>query len=304
VTVAISVVIPHYNQPDLLDRCLASLARQDISRDRFEVMVVDNGSTRLPQDVVARFPGVRLLSETEKGPGPARNRGVAEANGDLFAFIDADMTVAPDWLSAILRAFEDPAKVILGGDVRIDVARPEHPTALECYEAEFGYRMEHYIRFQNFTGTGNLAVRRRVLDDVGPFAGIGVAEDRDWGHRATAKGYPITWAPGIVAFHPARTSFAELARKWDRSTAHDFGLRVSGVGSRLRWGLRGLALAASPVAGLPRILRSDRIPGGLAGRLRAFAVLVRIRLYRARLTLGLLFATKPGDMAGRWRDQG
>ena len=135
--------------------------------------------------------------------------------------------------------------------------------------------MEHYIRDKGFTGTGNMAMHRRVFDQVGPFAGIGVAEDRDWGQRATALGLQITWSPFARVYHPARGSFAEIARKWRRMTAHE---GVSG-------GLYALALLLSPLAHLPRLLRSSRIPGGVMGRSKAFAGLIVIRWYRAWLAL-------------------
>ena len=75
----VSVVIPHLNQPGPLAACLAALGRQTLAADRFEILVVDNGSTPLPVDVVAGRPGVRLAVESQPGPGPARNRGVALA---------------------------------------------------------------------------------------------------------------------------------------------------------------------------------------------------------------------------------
>ncbi|MBS0563972.1 MAG: glycosyltransferase [Proteobacteria bacterium] len=296
----ISVIIPHFNQPDLLARCLGALVPQ-ARETGAEVIVIDNGSREVPRPVVDRFPGVRLDAEATPGPGPARNRGVTLARGEILAFIDADCVPAPGWLAEMARLFDDPGVMVLGGDVRIlhhDLARP---TAIECYESEFGYRMEHYIRDQNFTGTGNLAMRRPVFDLVGGFAGIGLAEDRDWGQRAFAKGIRITWAPGMLALHPARTDFAELTRKWDRHTAHDFELALTRRLGRLKWLARTLAVAASPLGHAPRVFRSDRIEGGLRGRLLALAVLTRIRLYRARLMVPLIFARDASRLSARWR---
>ena len=73
----VSVITPHLNQPELLRTLLASLHAQDFDMGRAEVIVVDNGSRVPPRDVVADFPGVRLVEERTPGPGPARNRGVA-----------------------------------------------------------------------------------------------------------------------------------------------------------------------------------------------------------------------------------
>src|ERR1700753_3611672 len=97
-----SVVIPHYQQPDLLARCLESLIAQQ-SAPTFEVIVVDNASNEMPTAVCARFPQVRLLLETIKGPGPARNMGAREARASVIVFLDADSVVDPDWLAAVHR---------------------------------------------------------------------------------------------------------------------------------------------------------------------------------------------------------
>src|SRR4051794_8901034 len=97
----ISVIIPHLNQPDALEACLRSLDAQTLARDAFEIIVVDNGSATPPMDVVAGHPGVRLQHESRPGPGPARNAGVAAANGEILAFIDADCRAHQDWLSSV-----------------------------------------------------------------------------------------------------------------------------------------------------------------------------------------------------------
>lgn len=298
----ISVIIPHFNQPEELRRCLGSLAGQVAEVPAVEIIVVDNGSREMPHAVVADFPGVQLTQELAKGPGPARNHGVTLAQGATLAFIDADCVAGAGWLAAIVRRFAaDPATLILGGDVQILQVDPDRPTAIEAFESEFGYRMEHYIKGQNFTGTGNLAMRRAVFDRVGGFAGIGVAEDRDWGQRAHAQGLSITWAPEMVAYHPARQTFDELARKWDRHTAHDFETAMARPLGRLKWIARTVAVAGSPIAQAPRVLRSPRIRGGLRGRILALAVLARIRLYRARLMVPLIFARDASRLSARWR---
>jgi GT2 family glycosyltransferase len=301
----ISVIIPHFNQPDHLARCLTSLTGQEAPGHEIEIIVVDNGSRAMPEAVVASFPGVRLAQETTPGPGPARNHGVTLAKGGILAFIDADCVAGGGWFETIAHRFDhDSQAMIIGGDVQILHANPARPTAIEAYEAEFGYRMEHYIARENFSGSGNLAMRREVFSDVGGFAGIGIAEDRDWGKRAFAKGYCTLWEPRMLAYHPARGSFDELARKWDRHTAHDFETMIARPFGRLRWVMRTLAMAASPVAQLPRVMTSDRIKGGMRGKLLALAVLVRIRFYRARLMVPLIFARDAARLSANWRKKG
>ena len=293
----ISVVIPHLNQPEALALCLASLAAGRRRPD--EIFVVDNGSTLLPEVVCAAHPLVVLLQEPVPGPGPARNRGIAAARGEILAFIDADCLADPGWLAEAEVALADPAATILGGDVRIALADPGRLTMLEAYESIYAYRMDRYIAREGFTGTGNLVVRRAVLAAVGPFAGLAVAEDRDWGRRATAMGYKIRYVPGMRAYHPARQRLTELFRKWDRQCAHDYADARTRAGGRLRFALKTLAMPLSPLAEVPRILGSDRL-SGLRARLLAFAALLRIRLYRAGVMARLLVAGGEERLAGAW----
>ena len=199
----ISVVIPHHNDPGL-GACLDALAGQRADGVPFEILVVDNGSEALPSEVCAAHPGVRLLSEATPGPGPARSHGAANARAPLIAFIDADCRADPGWIAAIAAAFADPATEIVGGDVRIAPVAPERMTVIEAYESVFGYRQKLYIERDHYAATCNMAVRRAIFAAVGPFAGIGTAEDMDWGRRATAMGYRHGYLPGMRVRTPAQ----------------------------------------------------------------------------------------------------
>ena len=292
----ISVVIPHLNQPDFLARCLASLAAGIRAPD--EVIVVDNSSRELPEAICAAH-GVRLLTEAEPGPGPARNRGVAASSGDILAFIDADCLADLDWLVAAEAAMADPTATILGGDVRIALADPARMTMLEAYESIYAYRMDRYIAREGFTGTGNLVVRREVLMDVGPFAGIGVAEDTDWGRRATAKNYHIRFLAGMKVYHPARKDLSELFQKWDRQCAHGYREACQQAGGLFRYALKALAMPFSPLAELSEIIRSNRI-AGVRARSLALMALVRIRLHRAKRMAYLLAGGDSEKLLRTW----
>lgn len=295
--VQISVIIPHLNQPDYLKRCLTSLAAGQ--RQPHEIIVVDNGSTELPQAVCAPYPNLRLLSEPIPGPGPARNAGIAASSGDILAFIDADCLADPVWLAAAAREMADPAAQILGGDVRIALKDPKHLSALEAYESIFAYRMDRYIAREGFTGTGNLVIRSEVYEAVGPFAGIDVAEDRDWGRRASAKGFPIRYVADMKAYHPARTSFSEIFRKWDRQTAHDYATGAQGGVGKLKWLLKTLAMPFSVLAHAPQVFASPRITG-MGNRFRAVWALVIVRMYRAQVMARLLVGADGARLSRAW----
>lgn len=298
----VSVIIPHFNQPDYLRKCLASLPAPDgAGVPTYEVLVVDNGSKVLPEAVVAEFRQVRLLQETEPGPGPARNKGVAEAKGKYLAFTDADCVIDPSWLPGLVAFFEShPDAHAVGGDVFILRGDPDHATSLEAYEGVYAFRTRMYIEKMGFTATNNLAVRASAMAHVGPFGGKAIAEDRDWGLRARDLGMPVHFADDMIIHHPARATFADLCKKWDRHTSHDYtDIHAKSLGP-LRWLGRAGALAVSPLAEIPRILRADRI-SGTRERLLAFWVLLKIRLYRAGIMLRMAVSKKTVErMANAW----
>jgi len=296
----ISVIVPHLNQPEALKRCLASLVCQAGLARPAEVIVVDNGSKVLPTDICAAFANIKLMFQPIPGPGPARNLGASHAAGDILAFIDADCLADATWLSRIERRFSQAPEVpVLGGDVRIEYANPHRPTLLEAYENVFAFRMQEYIAKEGYTGTGNLAVRSTVWAAVGPFGGIDIAEDRDWGRRALLLGYRTHYCPEMVVYHPARKSLSELAQKWQRQTAHDFEDMRSKPGWWPRWLMRSAAVALSPAAELVRIGFSNRLEGWRA-RWLAFVGVIVIRSYRSALMLALAFGADPSQLSGRW----
>jgi GT2 family glycosyltransferase len=287
---AVTVVIPHLNQPGALETCLDSLDAQSIDRSAIEVIVVDNGSDSLP-DLSSRS-NVQLLEEPKPGPGLARNRGVEAARGDLLCFIDADCRADSRWLecaAAVLAAA--PPSTVIGGDVRIWRNNPARYGAIEAYESVFAYRFKMYIEKQGYSGTGNLAVRRADFAKVGPFRGLEVAEDVDWGRRARASGMTIRYEPGMVVYHPARATLRELFVKWDRHLHHELAAERVKRWWRIRWLCRAGMVLASPLVDAGKVLTSDRLTGWSA-RVKAIGVLVAVRSYRAWRMLGMMISTK------------
>jgi glycosyltransferase involved in cell wall biosynthesis len=292
----ISVVIPHLNTPDSLARCLASVCAQDVPAGSFEVIVVDNGSTTVLDEVWAAFPQVSHLVEPRPGPGLARNMGVAAAKSDCLAFIDADCVARPGWLAAAHSAAR--AGRISGGDVAIEPADPSRLTGIEAFEAVFGFRQQRYIRTDKFSVTANLAMPRSAFDRVGPFGGIEIAEDVDWGQRAHALGLTMDYRPDMQVLHPPRPDMPALRRKVDRVASHYFHEHVSLGRPVWRWQARAIAMGFSPLVDGVKLLLSPRI-SGLGNRLRGLGTLVAIRWYRARQMWAIAAAT-PSNGAMTW----
>jgi glycosyltransferase involved in cell wall biosynthesis len=296
-TISVSIIIPHLNQPEFLERCLASLAPQVDMTSDVEIIVVDNGSKQLPKDICDKYPYVVLKQEKKAGPGPARNFGILVSAGNILAFIDADCVAHRDWLAKLRKEFnENKSTQVIGGDVRINYLVENRATMLEAYESVFAYRQKEYIEVKKFSGTGNLGMRRKAYDAVGEFAGIEKAEDRDWGRRCHDSGIVIKYVSEMIVYHPARQTFNELARKWDRHIDHDFNEIDPSFMGKLRWFALSIAVALSSVVDIRKVVLSTRIKT-VRERFLASAMLTRIRIYRAVHMLSLIFATRKHDSA-------
>jgi len=280
----VSVVIPHLNDNAELERCLARLDAQSPNAPPFEVIVADNGSREMPRAQCPRAVTTTVVVETRPGPGPARNRAAAIARGDIIAFIDADCRADPEWLANLAAAFErDRDLDVIAGRILVDSATPGRPTGVEAYESVFSYRVKLFVERDHYAATGNMAVRRRVFEAVGPFDGVSRAEDRAWGQRAAALGHTIGYEPSACVSTSGCTDFAELAKRMDRLVAHNHAERRSNA----RWVLQSVAMAGSPLRDLFVLALSPEL-SGLRSRLLASGVLIRIRTYRAARMLQLM----------------
>jgi len=283
----LSVIVPHLNEPNDLRLCLLALDAQRADGINFEIIVVDNGSREMPYAACSGIPQLRLVCETVPGPGPARNLGASLAQAETLAFIDCDCIAQPGWARAIVDLMvKRPDVDIAGGDIAILMKDPDRPSAVESYESIYSYRARAYVERYGFAATGNMAVRKHVFHSVGPFGGIGTMEDTEWGQRATAKDCRIVFLPEAKVLTPSCKSFAELARRWDRHVAHEFRKVAGRPIAVARWFLGCAAVVASPLLESFKILTTDRI-SGVRNRGLALACLTRIRLHRGWRMFGV-----------------
>lgn len=106
----LSTVVPAYNAEQWLERCILSIEGQDVARDLYEVIIVNDGSTdgtlMVAQKLAAEFSNIRIVSQPNKGLSEARNAGIDLAKGDYLMFVDSDDMLARDCLGKILSACE------------------------------------------------------------------------------------------------------------------------------------------------------------------------------------------------------
>jgi glycosyltransferase involved in cell wall biosynthesis len=128
--VAISIVIPLYNKAAYVRRSLDSIAQQTFGD--FEVLVVNDGSTDGGERIVAEYPDprFRLINQSNAGPGAARNRGVAEAQADWIAFLDADDEWLPEFLAdslAFAASYGDQVSAVTSGYLEFPAGTSTEP---------------------------------------------------------------------------------------------------------------------------------------------------------------------------------
>lgn len=275
--VDISVIIPHFNDVRSLELCLAALGRQTQPRATFEIIVADNDSPirrEQLENVLARR--ARLVTVKGRGAALARNGGVAVAQGKILAFIDCDCIASPEWLAEGIAALRKHDLVGGAMEVLVDRARPI--TGAEAFESVFAFDNRRYVEEESFTVTANLLTCRPVFERVGGFRN-GVSEDKDWCHRARDKGFRIGYACRARVGHPARQSWQDLRKKWERLNIETYELFRMRRWGRAKWMLRSWALIPSILFHVPAVLKSEDLRSW-AERRSAISTLARIRCWR------------------------
>lgn len=197
----ISVIVPAYNAADTLDNCLRALEAQTRPRERYEVLVVDDGSTdRTPQ--VARKHDVRLIRQPHAGPAAARNRGAADARGEILLFTDADCAPAPTWIAQLVAPFDDPEVAGVKGTYRT------HQPGLVArfVQLEYAHKYARMARQEtiDFVDTYSAAYRRDVFLARGGFDTaypVPSVEDQELSFRLARKGHRMVFVPEAIVYH-------------------------------------------------------------------------------------------------------
>jgi GT2 family glycosyltransferase len=209
-----SIIIPVFNQRQELMACLRALERQTCEPGRFEVIVVDNGSSPPIGSVSETFPFARCICEPKPGSYAARNRGIASSRAALIGFTDADCLPAEDWVECGIRAagrLPDPG--LVAGKIELTFRDPERLTTAELVESVFGFPQAAYVR-SGFGATANLFATRSVFDAVGLFdERLMSGGDMEWGQRLRGRGFSQVYADDVRVSHKARRTLRQLLRK-------------------------------------------------------------------------------------------
>lgn len=264
--IALSVVIVTKNEANRIERCLESVidaCRQTVPR--FEVVVVDSRSTDGTVEKASAYPVtvVRLTTE-DVTPGAGRRVGTELTNATRILFVDGDMEIEADWLSAAITYMNDnPVAAVDGHLNETDSNNPDTVSSVR----------------------GVALYDRRALESVGGFDPyLAALEDVHLGFELGVAGYEMVRLPEVAATHPGRSHPFEPFRRWDRGYSKGTGhaLRRSWpsltlMGKHLYRIRFRLTILAWFISGLVAFQHRRARVGWIGAAVLAFGVVVRDR---------------------------
>jgi glycosyltransferase involved in cell wall biosynthesis len=275
----ITVVLCTFNRCGVLAKALESVAVQTLPESvEWEVLIVDNNSTDQTHNVVLsvcqRFPGrFRYFYEPTPGKSHALNAGIRNADSDILAFMDDDVTVESTWLQNLTAAlrkgecsgvggrtllagnFSPPrwlalqGPYALGGVLAAMFDLGDEPCELEPNSAPYG---------------ANMAFQRKMFEkyglfrtDLGPKPGCAIKkEDTEFGQRLMSAGERIRYEPSAVVYHPAPTVRAQ--KKYFLDWWFDYGrAEIREIGRKPDiWGVRRYYISIPKMVGIELVSRT------------------------------------------------
>ncbi len=210
----ISVIIPCHNAAETLGGTLEALKHQTVSWKRLDVIVSDDGSDDGSTEIAEKY-GVRVIRGTSrKGPAAARNRGWAEAKGEIVLFTDADCIPQSDWVEYMIEPFCDPE--VMGVKGSYLTKQRELTARFVQYEYEDKYKRMAAFKEIDFIDTYSAGFRRFLLEETGgfdeSFPGASV-EDQEFSFRVWEKGYKMVFQPHARVYHRHASTLKDYLKK-------------------------------------------------------------------------------------------
>ncbi|MBN1865935.1 glycosyltransferase [Candidatus Sumerlaeota bacterium] len=219
-----SIVIPARDEAAHISHCLTSVQANSHADVPFEVIVVDDSSTDRTAEI-AREHGATVLSNTHRAGGSisrSRNMGAAVSQGDVIVFLDADMTVPPDWLARAKEYFDQGFKGLLHFPMTV----PGHAHWVGRVWESRHQKTPPAVESTVNISSANMLISRAVFDEVGGFdERLRAAEDKDLALRVSRAGYPTLRLPGPELYHHGyERSLIEFLRKESWRQGHTLQL--------------------------------------------------------------------------------
>jgi len=208
----VSVVIPCHNAADNISRLLDGLSKQTLDPSRYEILLVDDGSTDDSAAIASSFSRVQILHHScTSGPGASRNFGADEACGRIILFLDSDLQVSPDLLEKHLNAHSLIPNLAAAGGSVLPLGEPgifswqlaDHLSSWFNAHSKVKYsRPPEYLPSLNFSIDRTSVLANRNLRWASGLMHTG--EDVLYCHALKVAGLRLAFIPDATVFHQDR----------------------------------------------------------------------------------------------------
>jgi len=199
----ISIVIPTFNRSTKLSRCLNSLFNQTYPKDRYEIIIINDGSTDDTENILKEFKkkatcSFSWFSQKNQGIASATNAGVLKSKGEIICFTGDDCIAEKDWIENLVKGFVDDKVGAVGGNV----VGYQAITPIQQYAEDAQIVNQERFMIKNKLITGSAAYRRQILTDIQGFDNhLNACVDVDVSIKTQLLGYTLNYMPEAIVYH-------------------------------------------------------------------------------------------------------
>lgn len=249
----LTAIICTYNRAKYIGPLLESIAANDLAKEEYEILLVDNNCTDNTREICETFAEAhkdvqfRYTNEPEQGLSAARNRGIKEAKGDVLVYVDDDALVDTWYLRTIAEYMSAHPEICAIGGKIIPLYETEEPKWMSPYTKtlltawmDFGDEVRPFPRGK-FPGGGNSAYRAEVFEKVGLFNtelgrkgdSLMGAEEKDIYDKMNALGMQYMYVPAMTLHHiiPQRKLEKDYFDKWTYQIGVSERKRTKAIGN-------------------------------------------------------------------------
>jgi len=198
-----SFIVPIYNRREELREFLYSFEQLDIGNCQVELLVVDDGSDQVLEDLVEQYKGI-YLRKNNNGPAMARNYGLERASGDYYVFLDSDTLLPPNYLREVEKCILEKKFDAFGGPDRAQ-------KNFTIFQRAVNFSMTSWITTGGLRGNDkfdprsfNMGISRKVFETLGGFSDMRYGEDIDFSMRIRKSGFQIGFIKNAFVYHKRR----------------------------------------------------------------------------------------------------
>ncbi len=224
----LSVIIPTYNRKEMLKSCLDSLFKQTYPEDKYEIIVVDDGSTDGTKELVKALQkdnyNLRYFKQKKMNMFPAWDYGVSKSSGEIIVFIDDDCLVSCDFLEKIVNCFEKYHYISACVGYEIPVFKNKVFEPLNnYYKLQYKRMPKQDIIYSQLTpkallASNRCAIKKDIFINVGgfdsKFDNLTGGGDYDLGFKMLKKNYKICFTNKVFVYHWQRDTIGDLISRF------------------------------------------------------------------------------------------